>query len=157
LTAAPIVAGSPLPPPASAPPPIAGLPSPADGPFLQRHLGPSPADQARMLADLGLASLEELAAAVVPAEILLPPEAAVLDLPEPCGEAEALADLAAIAAQNQVKRSLIGLGYHGTATPALIQRHVLENPAWYTAYTPYQAEIGQGRLEALLNFQTLIS
>ena len=110
-----------------------------------------------MLADLGLASLEELVAAVVPADILLPAAAAQDNLPSPCDEAQALADLAAIAAANRPLRSLIGLGYHGTATPALIQRHVLENPAWYTAYTPYQAEIAQGRLEALLNFQTLVS
>ena len=110
-----------------------------------------------MLAELGLDSLESLAAAVVPAEILLSPEAAREGLPEPCGEAEALAELGQIAALNQPRRSLIGLGYFGTATPALIQRHVLENPCWYTAYTPYQAEIAQGRLEALLNFQTLVS
>ncbi len=110
-----------------------------------------------MLAELGLRSLEQLAAEVVPADILLPPEAAAEGLPQAVGEAEALAELAAIAAENRVCRSLIGLGYHGTATPALIQRHVLENPCWYTAYTPYQAEIAQGRLEALLNFQTLVS
>ena len=110
-----------------------------------------------MLADLGLASLEALAEAIVPADILLPPPQALEGLPQPCGEAEALEQLAAIAALNQPRRSLIGLGYHGTATPAVIQRQVLENPAWYTAYTPYQAEIAQGRLEALLNFQTLIS
>ncbi|NDC35625.1 MAG: glycine dehydrogenase (aminomethyl-transferring), partial [Synechococcaceae bacterium WB9_2_112] len=110
-----------------------------------------------MLAELGLASLEDLARAVVPADILLPPEAAAEGLPEPCSEAEATAELARLAAANGRHRSLIGLGYHGTQTPAVIQRHVLENPAWYTAYTPYQAEISQGRLEALLNFQTLIS
>ena len=110
-----------------------------------------------MLAELGLDSLESLSAAVIPADILLQPEAARQGLPEPCSEAEALAELAEIAALNQPRRSLIGLGYAGTATPALIQRHVLENPCWYTAYTPYQAEIAQGRLEALLNFQTLVS
>ncbi len=110
-----------------------------------------------MLAELGLDSLESLAAAVIPAEILLSPETAGEGLPEPCSEAEALAELGQIAALNQPRRSLIGLGYCGTATPALIQRHVLENPCWYTAYTPYQAEIAQGRLEALLNFQTLVS
>ncbi|MCX5947335.1 MAG: aminomethyl-transferring glycine dehydrogenase [Cyanobacteria bacterium] len=125
--------------------------------FEIRHLGPDHDDRQRMLAELGLDSLEDLAAAVVPADILLSPEAASQDLPEPCSEAEALAELAGIAALNQPRRSLIGLGYSGTATPALIQRHVLENPCWYTAYTPYQAEIAQGRLEALLNFQTLVS
>ena len=110
-----------------------------------------------MLHDLGVASLEELAAAVVPADLLLDPEAAAIGLPPSCSEAQALDELAAIAAQNRVQRSLIGQGYYGTATPAVIQRQVFENPAWYTAYTPYQAEIAQGRLEALLNFQTLIS
>jgi glycine dehydrogenase len=110
-----------------------------------------------MLAELGLESLEQLAAQVVPADILLSPEQACQGLPEPCDEATALAELAAIAAGNRVVRSLIGQGYYGTATPALLQRHVFENPAWYTAYTPYQAEIAQGRLEALFNFQTLIS
>jgi glycine dehydrogenase len=100
--------------------------------------------------------LDDFIKDVVPDDILdaAPPRDV---LPAGCGEAEALADLGTIAAKNLVQRSLIGLGYHGTATPALIQRHVFENPAWYTAYTPYQAEIAQGRLEALLNFQTLIS
>ncbi|WP_409995629.1 aminomethyl-transferring glycine dehydrogenase [Cyanobium sp. ATX 6F1] len=110
-----------------------------------------------MLRELGAADLERFVAEVVPADILLDPAEAALGLPEGCGEQQALSELAAIAATNQVRRSLIGLGYHGTATPALLQRHVFENPAWYTAYTPYQAEIAQGRLEALLNFQTLIS
>jgi glycine dehydrogenase len=110
-----------------------------------------------MLSELGLDSLEALAAQIVPADILLPQAAAAEGLPFACGEAEALAELAQIAAANRTYRSLIGLGYHGTATPALIQRHVLENPCWYTAYTPYQAEIAQGRLEALLNYQTLVS
>ncbi|MGB5135301.1 MAG: glycine dehydrogenase (aminomethyl-transferring), partial [Prochlorococcaceae cyanobacterium] len=125
--------------------------------FSQRHLGPDAAEQERMLRELGLGSLEQLAGQVVPADILLPPEAAAEGLPQPCDEALALAELAAIAGENRVLRSLIGQGYYGTATPAVIQRHVFENPAWYTAYTPYQAEIAQGRLEALLNFQTLIS
>ncbi len=110
-----------------------------------------------MLAELGLGSLDQLAAEVVPADILLTAEEAEIGLPLPCPEAQALAELRALASRNSVLRSLIGLGYHGTATPALIQRHVLENPCWYTAYTPYQAEIAQGRLEALLNFQTLVS
>jgi glycine dehydrogenase len=110
-----------------------------------------------MLAELGLSSLDDLAREVVPSGILLTPEAAAEGLPQAVSEAEALAELAEIAGRNGSQRSLIGLGYYGTATPALIQRHVLENPCWYTAYTPYQAEIAQGRLEALLNFQTLVS
>ena len=126
-------------------------------PFLQRHIGPSAAEQAQMLEELGCADLESFVAEVVPADILLSAPEAALGLPDGVGEAQALAELRGIAAANQVRRSLIGLGYHGTATPAVIQRHVLENPCWYTAYTPYQAEIAQGRLEALLNFQTLIS
>jgi len=125
--------------------------------FASRHLGPGPEERQRMLAELGLGSLEQLAAQVVPADILLSPEQACQGLPAPCDEATALGELAELAAGNQVVRSLIGQGYYGTATPALLQRHVFENPAWYTAYTPYQAEIAQGRLEALLNFQTLIS
>ena len=132
----------------------------ADSPalsFIGRHIGPSAAEQQRMLAELGASSLEALAAQVVPADLLLDPAASAAGLPEPCSEAQALAELAEIAAANQLQRSLIGQGYYGTATPALIQRQVFENPAWYTAYTPYQAEIAQGRLEALLNFQTLIS
>nr|WP_259701842.1 aminomethyl-transferring glycine dehydrogenase [Synechococcus sp. CS-1324] len=126
-------------------------------PFLQRHIGPSTEEQARMLEELGCDDLESFVAEVVPPDILLPVSAALDDLPAGVGEAQALDELRAIAAANQVLRSLIGLGYYGTATPAVIQRHVLENPCWYTAYTPYQAEIAQGRLEALLNFQTLIS
>ena len=125
--------------------------------FPIRHLGPDQADRERMLAELGLVSLEALSAAVVPADILLPAEQAASGLPQSCSEADALEELASIAAANRPGRALIGLGYHDTVTPALIQRHVLENPCWYTAYTPYQAEIAQGRLEALLNFQTLIS
>jgi glycine dehydrogenase len=110
-----------------------------------------------MLAELGCGDLESFVAEVVPPDILLPPELAGQGLPQGCDEAQALAELAQIAAANQTCRSLIGLGYAATVTPALLQRHVFENPAWYTAYTPYQAEIAQGRLEALLNFQTLIA
>ncbi|WP_255141969.1 aminomethyl-transferring glycine dehydrogenase [Synechococcus sp. EJ6-Ellesmere] len=135
---------------------VAGAPR-EFSPFLQRHLGPSAAEQARMLERVGCTDLEGFVAEVVPADILIPASAAEQDLPAGVGEAQALAELRRIASLNQVRRSLIGLGYYGTATPALIQRHVLENPCWYTAYTPYQAEIAQGRLEALLNFQTLIS
>jgi glycine dehydrogenase len=126
-------------------------------PFVARHIGPTTAEQAAMLADLGLASLDALIAEVVPAAIRLDAAAAQEGLPVGCDEADALVELQQIAAANQVRRSLIGLGYHDCITPALLQRHVFENPAWYTAYTPYQAEISQGRLEALLNFQTLIS
>jgi glycine dehydrogenase len=123
-------------------------------PFSARHIGPGDDDQAAMLAALGYGSLEELVADAVPAGIR---EAAPLELPQPVGEAEALAELAALAARNQVLAPMIGLGYHGTVTPPVIRRSILENPAWYTAYTPYQPEISQGRLEALLNFQTLIA
>jgi glycine dehydrogenase len=129
---------------------------PLDG-FLMRHIGPSPGEQARMLQDLGTPDLDQFLAEVVPAGLLLEAATATAGLPEGCSEAQALAELQQIASANQVRRSLIGLGYYGTVTPALLQRHVFENPAWYTAYTPYQAEIAQGRLEALLNFQTLIS
>jgi len=131
--------------------------SPALSPFVARHIGPDGPQRARMLADLDLPNLNALVAQVVPEAILLAPEQAEQGLPIGCDEAQALAELQAIAADNQVRRSLIGLGYYGCITPALLQRHVFENPAWYTAYTPYQAELSQGRLEALLNFQTLIS
>ena len=104
-----------------------------------------------MLNALGYRDLQEFIADVVPADIL-DPKPPVEVLPEGCGEAEALQQLKQLSETNTLRRSLIGLGYYGTATPALIQRHVFENPAWYTAYTPYQAEIAQGRLEALLNF-----
>ena len=125
--------------------------------FVQRHIGPTPAEQQSMLRDLGLHDLEALVRQVVPEPIRLEPAHALEGLPVGCQESQALAELQQIAAANEVRRSLIGLGYYGCITPALIQRHVFENPAWYTAYTPYQAEISQGRLEALLNFQTLIS
>jgi glycine dehydrogenase len=110
-----------------------------------------------MLAELGCRDLESFVAEVVPPDILLPAELAAQGLPQGCDEARALSELALIAAANQPRRSLIGLGYAATVTPAPLLRHVFENPAWYTAYTPYQAEIAQGRLEALLNFQTLIA
>ena len=125
--------------------------------FVQRHIGPTPAEQQSMLRDLGLPDLEALVRQVVPEPIRLEQAQALEGLPAGCQESQALAELQQIAAANEVRRSLIGLGYYGCITPALIQRHVFENPAWYTAYTPYQAEISQGRLEALLNFQTLIS
>ncbi|GHU12338.1 glycine dehydrogenase (decarboxylating) [Betaproteobacteria bacterium] len=121
--------------------------------FAHRHLGPNPADIARMCAAIGTTSLDALITEIVPAAIRL---SAPLALPPGQSEAGALARLQGIAAKNEDKKSLIGLGYHGTHTPAVILRNVLENPGWYTAYTPYQAEIAQGRLEALLTFQQLI-
>jgi glycine dehydrogenase len=124
----------------------------ADG-FVARHIGPSESDIAAMLHEVGAATLDELAAKTVPSAIRT---SRALDLPPPIDEAGVLAELRALAARNVVKRSLIGMGYHGTHTPPVIQRNLLENPGWYTAYTPYQAEIAQGRLEALLNFQTMI-
>jgi glycine dehydrogenase len=122
--------------------------------FVARHIGPDAAEQQAMLATLGLDSLEALTAKAVPAGIRIPaPEG----LPRARDEAAVLAELAALAAKNRADiKSLIGTGYHGTHTPPVILRNVLENPGWYTAYTPYQAEIAQGRLEALLNFQTMI-
>ncbi|MBX3750650.1 MAG: aminomethyl-transferring glycine dehydrogenase [Opitutaceae bacterium] len=122
--------------------------------FERRHTGSSAADTAAMLRTVGHASLDALADAAVPPAIRLPRP---LNLPAAASESTALAELRAIAAQNQVFRSFIGLGYYDTAVPGVIQRNVFENPGWYTAYTPYQAEISQGRLEALLNFQTVIT
>jgi glycine dehydrogenase len=122
--------------------------------FPRRHIGPDDLESAAMLRELGLSSIEELIDRAVPASIRLGRE---LDLPAPLGERQALAELKAIAGENRVLRSHIGMGYYGCVTPPVIQRNILENPGWYTAYTPYQAEIAQGRLEALLNFQTLIT
>ncbi|MGB8702098.1 MAG: aminomethyl-transferring glycine dehydrogenase [Thermosynechococcaceae cyanobacterium] len=121
--------------------------------FAQRHIGPNATDIQAMLIAVGLSSLSELTDQAVPAAIRLNTP---LSLQAALSETEALQSLKAIAAQNQVFRSYIGLGYAGCITPPVIQRNILENPGWYTQYTPYQAEIAQGRLEALLNFQTLI-
>ncbi|MBO4205185.1 aminomethyl-transferring glycine dehydrogenase [Micromonospora echinofusca] len=123
------------------------------GEFALRHIGISPDDQAKMLACLGYASIDDLIEAAVPAGIRSTSE---LRLPEPVTEAQAASELAALAARNTVSVPMIGLGYHPTVTPPVIRRNVLESPAWYTAYTPYQPEISQGRLEALLNFQTMV-
>ena len=122
--------------------------------FQDRHIGPSPEDQGAMLQALGYDSLDAFIDAVVPADIRLRQP---LRTPEARTEQEALEALRLLAAQNQVFRSYLGMGYHDCFTPTVIQRNVLENPGWYTAYTPYQAEIAQGRLEALLNFQTMVS
>ncbi|MFM9013440.1 MAG: glycine dehydrogenase, partial [Gemmatimonadota bacterium] len=121
--------------------------------FAARHIGPSPAEQAEMLAVLGCSSLEELTARAVPAVIR---RLETLDLPAARSERDVLVALRELADRNEVATSLIGLGYSGTITPPVLLRNVLENPAWYTAYTPYQAEIAQGRLEALLNYQTMV-
>lgn len=123
-------------------------------PFQDRHIGPSTDDQKKMLERCGVSSLEELIAQTIPAEIRIND---LFQLPEPLTEDEYLEQLANIAAGNTVARSFIGMGYYDTITPGVILRNVLENPGWYTAYTPYQAEIAQGRLEALINFQTMIT
>ncbi|HIG67902.1 MAG TPA: aminomethyl-transferring glycine dehydrogenase [Porticoccaceae bacterium] len=122
--------------------------------FIARHVGPSDKDQQAMLKALGCNSLEQLTTEVVPAAITMTER---LDIVDGCTEAKALAELREIANHNKVFRSFIGQGYYGTITPNVIQRNILENPAWYTAYTPYQPEISQGRLEALINFQTMIT
>jgi glycine dehydrogenase len=121
--------------------------------FVRRHIGPSETELTAMLATVGAASLDDVAAKTVPGSIR---SNGALDLPPAVDEAAAIAELRALASRNVLKKSLLGLGYHGTVTPPVILRNVLENPGWYTAYTPYQAEIAQGRLEALLNFQTVI-
>ncbi len=120
--------------------------------FARRHLGPDAAEEAAMLRLLGQPSLDALVDAAVPGHI----RRSAMTLPPALGESAALAELRSLARLNQIFRSFIGLGYHDTVTPGVIQRTILENPGWYTAYTPYQAEISQGRLEALLNFQTLV-
>ena len=122
--------------------------------FVRRHIGPSDTELTAMLASVGAATLDDLAGRTVPASIR---SNAALELPPAIDEAATIAELRALAAGNATHKSLIGMGYHGTVTPPVILRNVLENPGWYTAYTPYQAEIAQGRLEALLNFQTMIS
>src|SRR6202000_1029051 len=122
--------------------------------FVRRHIGPSPRDVAAMLEAVGAKSLAELMGETLPAPIR---QKAPLDLGRALDETEALAHMGELGAQNEIFTSLIGKGYSGTILPAVIQRNILENPAWYTAYTPYQPEISQGRLEALFNFQTMIA
>ncbi|HTO73113.1 MAG TPA: glycine dehydrogenase (aminomethyl-transferring), partial [Gemmatimonadales bacterium] len=122
--------------------------------FVDRHIGPRRSDVRAMLGMLGYDSLDAFIDHVVPEDIRL---RRPLDLPTGRNEREVLSALRGIAAQNQLFRSYIGMGYHGTFTPQVIQRNIMENPGWYTAYTPYQAEIAQGRLEALLNFQTMVA
>jgi glycine dehydrogenase len=123
-------------------------------PFARRHIGPGDGEQRAMLAELGYASLDELEAAAVPEAIRLRD---ALDVPPAQTEIDVLQELREIGERNRVMTQMIGLGYHGTHTPQVVLRKVFENPAWYTAYTPYQPEIAQGRLEALLNYQTVVS
>src|SRR5436309_5418934 len=122
--------------------------------FVHRHIGPNQQEIDAMLAKVGFEDLDALIDAAIPKNIRLDRR---LDLPEAKSEGEALAELSALAKENKVARSFIGAGYSDCITPPVIQRNVLENPGWYTAYTPYQAEIAQGRLEALLNFQTMVT
>jgi glycine dehydrogenase len=124
------------------------------GAFIERHIGPNDAEIALMLRTVGYDSLDAMTDAIVPGKIKSP---APLALPQSVTEEQALAKIRAIADKNQVFRSFIGQGYYGTLTPNVILRNILENPAWYTAYTPYQAEISQGRMEALINFQTMVA
>ncbi|PLC12015.1 glycine dehydrogenase (aminomethyl-transferring) [Kocuria flava] len=127
---------------------------PAGGAFADRHIGPDAGAAATMLAAVGLAGLDELVDTAVPADIR---QQAPLELPAPRSEAEALAELRRMASRNVLRTQMIGQGFSDTLTPPVILRNVLENPAWYTAYTPYQPEISQGRLEALLNYQTMVA
>jgi glycine dehydrogenase (decarboxylating) len=122
--------------------------------FAHRHIGPNDAEVAHMLSDVGFKNLDGLTEAAIPKNIRLDRQ---LNLPEASSESEALAELRAISKKNKVLRSFIGAGYYDCITPPVIQRNILENPGWYTAYTPYQAELAQGRLEALLNFQTMVT
>ena len=119
----------------------------------RRHIGPSPAEMETMLSAIGVGSLDELIDQTVPAGLRQAEPLAW----EPLTEGAVLGELRRIASRNRIRTSMIGQGYYGTITPPAIQRNILENPAWYTSYTPYQPEISQGRLEALLNFQTMIS
>jgi len=132
--------------------PLGELENPSE--FVARHIGIEAEDERRMLSVIGMASRQALIDAVVPRSIK---RAKPMDLPAPLGEADALGELKRIASKNRVLKSFIGQGYHGTYTPGVILRNILENPAWYTAYTPYQAEISQGRMEALVNFQTMVT
>jgi glycine dehydrogenase len=122
--------------------------------FTRRHIGPTVDEQELMLAVVGASSIEELLSQTVPSSIR---STEALALPGSRRAEDVLDELRSIAGRNAVRTSLIGMGYYGTATPPVVQRNLLENPAWYTAYTPYQPEISQGRLEALLNFQTMVA
>ena len=131
--------------------PLGELENPTE--FIPRHIGITEADEQHMLSVIGEASRRALIQSIVPRSIA---RSSAMKLPAPVTEAAALAELKAIASRNKLMRSFIGMGYYGTLTPGVILRNILENPAWYTAYTPYQAEISQGRMEALVNFQTMV-
>src|SRR5688572_21594436 len=131
--------------------PLGELENPTE--FIPRHIGIGEEDERLMLSAIGEASRRALIDGIVPRSIA---RSAAMKLPAPVTEAAALKELRAIASKNQVFKSYIGQGYHGTHTPGVILRNILENPAWYTAYTPYQAEISQGGMEALVNFQTMV-
>ena len=122
--------------------------------FVDRHIGPSEENIHSMLSYLGFDSMDQMIDALVPSSIAFKQ---ALNLPKALSEADALERLEAIASKNKCFQNFIGQGYYGTHTPLVIQRNVLENPCWYSGYTPYQAEISQGRLEALFNFQTMVS
>ena len=122
--------------------------------FKHRHIGITEADKQKMLESIGLTSIDELINQTIPADIRLKE---LLPLPKALSEQEYAEEIARIAAKNEIYASYIGMGWYDTITPAVIYRNVFENPVWYTSYTPYQAEISQGRLEALLNFQTMVS
>ena len=124
------------------------------GEFIARHIGITPEEERKMLAVIGETSRQALIDSIVPRSIA---RTAPMNLPPAISEADALSELKQIAAKNKLMKSFIGQGYHGCHTPGVILRNVLENPAWYTAYTPYQAEISQGRMEALVNFQTMVT
>ena len=122
--------------------------------FSDRHIGPRSSDQQDMLTKIGAQDLNELISQTIPDSIRLNRE---LNVPDALSESEYLSHIDELAAKNQLFSNYIGMGYYGTLTPSVIKRNILENPGWYTAYTPYQAEISQGRLEGLLNFQTMVS
>ena len=122
--------------------------------FIKRHNGPTATDAEKMLKIIGIASQEQLVSEIISPEIRLPKD---LNIGLGMNERECISHLKAIGAKNKQYRTYIGLGYYNTITPGVITRNILENPGWYTSYTPYQAEVSQGRLEALLNFQTVIS
>ena len=140
----------------AAPAAVTGVPPVAHDAFTRRHIGTDAAAQQTMLAALGYDSVEALVKTAVPASVQVAPRT-TSDIPAAATERGATAELRALANQNTLHRPMIGLGYYDTITPAVIQRNVLENPSWYTAYTPYQPEISQGRLEALINFQTMVA